>query len=98
MLRESVGDLFHVPRRVVFKRAHACSGAEVVDDAFVGETGGSRTFMYFHSANRVCGHNTYLQAEFSGGEAALIQRAMVSGSIALRWGSYRVQTRDALIS
>jgi hypothetical protein len=95
MSQESVVDLVHVPRRIVLKCAHTCSGAEVVDKAFVEETGGSRAFMYFHSANRVCGHKTYLPAEFSGGEAARIQRAMFFGSIALRTRSCPVQARVA---
>ena len=64
MLRETVGDLVHVPRRIVLKGAHACSRAEVVDNAFVEGTGGSHALMYFHSANRVREHKTYLPAEF----------------------------------
>jgi hypothetical protein len=98
MLQQTMGDLVHVPRRVVRECAHACSRARVVDNAFVEGAGGSRAFMYFHSANRVRGHKAYLPAEFSDCEVARIDRTMVCGSMSLRQGSYRVQTRDASIS
>ena len=65
-----MGDLVYVPLRIVLKCAHACSRAEVVDNAFVEGTGGSRALMYFHSANRVRGHMSYLPRNFSDCEAA----------------------------
>jgi len=65
MLQESVGYLVHVTRLIVFKCAHARSGAKLVDNALVADVYGSRALMYFHSANRVRGHKPYLPAEFS---------------------------------
>ena len=56
--------LVHVPPRIILKRAHARSGAEVVNDTFVVGGSGSRAFMDFHTANRVREH-IYLPEEFS---------------------------------
>jgi hypothetical protein len=63
----------HVPARVVLKCAHACSGAEVVDSAFVEGVGRSRTLVHFHTANWVRKHMIYLP-ELFGDEVARIRR------------------------
>jgi len=71
MLQEALSDLIHVVVRVVLKCAQACSGAEIVDSAFVEGLGRSRTLVHFHAADWVREHMTYLPELLSDGDEVI---------------------------
>ena len=63
-----MSDLIHVVVRAVLKCAQACSGAEVIDNAFVEGTCRSTTLVHFHAADWVREHMTYLPELLSDGD------------------------------
>ena len=63
-----MSDLIYVVGRGILKRAQACSGAEIVDNAFVEGTRRNTTLVYFHAADWVREHMTYLPELLSDGD------------------------------